>query len=92
MYSIAQLKELEEKDIQCVGLIRAVDTQKKEVPVPHDLQKVLTRYQDVFPKDLPNRLPPERKVDHALELDLGHSPPHRAPYKLGVTKMEELQK
>ena len=43
-------------------------------------EEVIQEFKDVFPDDLPNALPPRRDVDHKIELETGHSPPHRAPY------------
>src|SRR5919108_1537020 len=47
-----------------------------------EVRKILKEYQDVFPKALPNNLPPKRTVDHAIELVPGSEPPHRSVYRM----------
>jgi hypothetical protein len=55
------------------------------------VDKLLTEYKDVFPDDLPG-LPPEREVDHQIDLKPGTAPTSRAPYRLGLDELEELKK
>ena len=59
--------------------------------VPKCVEDVLKRYQDVLPEDLPNKLPPRRKVDHKIEVKLGTEPPSKAPYRLSQKELEELK-
>ena len=41
---------------------------------PH-IQGLLTEFQDVFPDELPAKLPPKRDVDHHITLEPGSAPP-----------------
>jgi hypothetical protein len=53
---------------------------------------LVDEFTDVFPDDLPNELPPKRNVDFAIELENGHTPPSRPPYRLGHRELAELKK
>ena len=55
------------------------------------LERLLRRYEDVFPEDLPAGLPPSRKVDHKIELQPGSQPYHRSPYRMSPKELEELK-
>ena len=57
-----------------------------------DLKAMFRDYDDLFPDDLPARLPPERSVDHEIRLEEGSSPPSRPAYRLPRPEMEELKK
>ena len=46
------------------------------------VQALLNEFSDVFLKDLPVGLPPQRQLDHRIELVPGAEPPHRAPYRM----------
>src|SRR6185312_13690730 len=55
-------------------------------------QAVYTEFADVFPDELPNKLPPSRTIDHAIELIPGAEPPSKSTYKLSYVEMNELKK
>ena len=57
-----------------------------------EAQKLLKRYGDVFPDDLPKGLPPKRDVDHRIELVDGAKPPSRPVYRMSPTELNELKK
>ena len=59
---------------------------------PDDLRALLQTYRDVFPVALPAGLPPERSVDHAIELEAGATPPSRPTYRMSFVEIEELDK
>ena len=46
--------------------------------VPKCVEDVLKRYQDVIPEDLPNELPPRRKVDHKIVVKPGTESPSKS--------------
>ena len=48
-----------------------------------DLKAMFRDYDDLFPDDLPARLPPERYVDHEIRLEEGSSPPSPAQARNG---------
>jgi hypothetical protein len=54
--------------------------------------RLLARYRDVFPEELPSGLPPSREVDHKIELTPGSVPPSRPIIRLSATELDELKK
>ena len=55
------------------------------------MQPILNEFSDIFPRDLPAGLPPQRDVDHHIELVPGAEPPHRAPYQMSPKGLDELK-
>ena len=55
-------------------------------------QRTLSSFRQVFPDELPPGLPPQREVDHRIELIPGSSPPSRPTFRLSATELEELKK
>ena len=53
---------------------------------------ILNEFKEVFPKVLSNQLPPQRNVDHAIDLIPGSEPPSRSTYRLSYVEMDELKK
>lgn len=56
------------------------------------LQALLAEYSDVFPKDLPAGLPPDRGEGHTITLEPGAVPPFKGMYRLSLPEREELDK
>lgn len=56
------------------------------------LDRVLKDYEDVFPDDLPAGLPPQRDVDHRIDLIPGVTPPARPAYRTSPADSLELKK
>ena len=56
-----------------------------------DLTTLIKEYQDIFPEKLPKGVPPEREVQHQIEIELGSKPPYRPPYRLGPAEQDELE-
>ena len=54
--------------------------------------RVLQKYKDVFPDDLPKELPPRRHIEHSIDLIPGSSPPSKQPYKMSPKELDELKK
>ncbi|KAK9113309.1 hypothetical protein Syun_020106 [Stephania yunnanensis] len=49
-------------------------------------------FNDVMPAELPKELPPQRVIDHEIELVPGSRPPAQAPYRIAPKELEELRK
>lgn len=47
---------------------------------------------DIMPSLLPKQLPPQRKVDHCIELVPGAKPPAMASYRMSPLELEELRR
>ena len=57
-----------------------------------DREKIIREFEDVFPDDLPSGLPPQREIDHRIELEPGQNPPSRPTYRMSQPEMDELKK
>ena len=57
-----------------------------------DLKQLLSRYNGVFPADLPAGLPPDRDVRHAIPLQAGSVPPTRRIYRLSAPERAEMER
>ena len=55
-----------------------------------DQYPVLSKFEDVFPKDFP-RLPPERELVFTIEIKPGAKPISKTMYRMTVPKLFELQ-
>ena len=60
--------------------------------VNDQLQGIISKYQDLFPAEMPSRLPPKRTVNHSIQLVEGTEPPSKPIYWLADTQLKELQK
>ena len=58
-----------------------------EIHVPPTVKVLMEAFEDVFPKDLPIKLPPIRDIQHAIDLEPGSTIPNRATYRM--TPMEK---
>ncbi|CAG8743053.1 17297_t:CDS:2, partial [Racocetra fulgida] len=59
---------------------------------PPEVQKILQDFGEVFPETLPNHLPSERTVDHAIDLVLGSKPPFCPIYRMSYEELDELKR
>ena len=55
------------------------------------LKTLLNEFKDVFPADLPQGLPPEHGMMHAIELAPGTKPLSRPPYRLSANEAREVE-
>ena len=57
-----------------------------------EIKKLLDKYEDVFPDELPKGLPPERvKGDFRIELKPRSSPVKKRLYRMCHTELEEVR-
>ena len=57
----------------------------------NETKQIVNEYIDVFPVDLPNGLPPERSIDHQIELVAGASPPYRPTFRMSPLELQEVK-
>lgn len=60
--------------------------------VPVDISKVMAKYTDLMPDELPKKLPPRPAVGHSIELERGKQPPAKAHYRLSGDELEDLKR
>ena len=59
--------------------------------VPSVAISLLREFEDVIPKDIPNGLPPLRRIKHQIDLIRGAAIPNQPAYKSNLEKTNELQ-
>ncbi|XP_075111308.1 uncharacterized protein LOC107772206 isoform X2 [Nicotiana tabacum] len=62
------------------------------IPFPSVASSLLQEFKDIFPEDVPNRLPPIRGIEHQIDLILGASIPNRLAYRSNPEETKELQR
>ena len=75
--------------------ISSIDNVNSESPESKKLQQVskevIDLYRDVFPSELPPGLPPQREIDHKIDLVPGAVPPSRPTYRMSGIELAELK-
>ena len=62
---------------------------------PQDYKKLnhlLGEYKDIFPKDLPMGLPPERDIEHSIKIMSNTKPINKPRYRLSYAKAAQVEK
>ena len=79
-----------------IGLVKEIEQtnneKNAEMNYCADSRAMLAEFSDVFPADLPLKLPPSRSVDHRIELEAGAVPPSKAAFRMSPTELDELKK
>jgi hypothetical protein len=55
-------------------------------------RELYEEFRDVFPEELPKRLPPQREIDHKIDLVEGSLPVSRPTYRMSPVELDELKK
>ena len=79
---LAMVRRNEENEQSANESIVTVNKDETKTEYPMQVQELLNEFSDVFQKELPTGLPPQRQLDHRIELVPRAEPPHRAPYHL----------
>jgi hypothetical protein len=86
---------VEKAGVDCFALF--LDSQRPPGPPSEESREcsnieIVKEFSDVFPEELPKTLPPERPVDHHIDLIPGSKPFSRAPYRLSKFETDEVEK
>ena len=55
-------------------------------------RRMIDEFRDVFPAELPYGLPPQREIDHKIELVPGSTPPSRPTFRMSAAELDELKR
>jgi hypothetical protein len=83
---VTELVPPEPKKGSCYQM--AIDSSEAD---PLEIIKVVSEFLDVFPEDLPG-MPPEQKVEFAIELLPGTAPISKRAYRVSGPELVELKK
>ena len=80
-------------DDQLFVIIPATEPPSNTVPTVNTVAAtILDEYRDVFPAELPAGLPPQRTIDHRIEVIPGSTPPSRPTYRMSDVELAEVKK
>jgi len=65
---------------------------RRASPYPFCILEVINKFSDILMDDLPTILPPNRYVDHRIEVHPRFAPPIKAPYRLNQKELEEFKR
>jgi hypothetical protein len=68
------------------------NTNDLDSAIPSVAVSLMQEFDDVFPEDIPNGLPPLRGIEHQIDLVPGALIPNHPTYKSNPEKMKELQR
>ncbi|KAG7536795.1 Ribonuclease H-like superfamily [Arabidopsis suecica] len=85
------LEECESTDV-VYFLLLASSTSSLVPTAPTAFLKLLTEFQDVFPSELPNGLPPLRDIQHCIDLVPNSALPNRPHYRMSPRENDKLRR
>ena len=68
------------------------NTNQLETSLPSSIVSLLQEFEDVFPEEIPNGLPPIRGIEHQIDFVPGATIPNRPAYRSNPEETKELQK
>lgn len=60
--------------------------------LPSSISSLLQDFEDVFPENIPNGLPPLRGIEHQIDFVPGSQIPNRPAYRSNPEETKELQR
>ena len=81
-----------EKGAPFVILATKEITKESNTAIPSEVTPLIAEFADVFPEDLPDKLPPMRDIQHAIDLVPGASLPNLPHYRMNPTEHVELKR
>ena len=90
---VREINQVKEGDVVYLCYLNPVTMHPNEQVTNDPLTKELIQeYKDVFPEDLPKTLPPQRDIDHRIELEPNAIPPSKNSYPMSAKELDELRK
>ncbi|XP_074265839.1 uncharacterized protein LOC141588290 [Silene latifolia] len=86
----AMIQELKQEQPVLILMSKEV-TEKKGSKMHAEIEPLIQKFRDVFPKELPSGLPPLRGIEHHIDLVPGSVLPNRPSYKSDQVATKELQ-
>lgn len=86
-YEVYSVKIQDVSRSACIAHTEAQGPNSRQGASDERLDAILENYAYLFRQDLPNGLPPERKVDHAIETQPDAKPPHRPLFQLSPAEL-----
>ena len=71
---------------------KVIITSTKFSDLPIEIKEMLDSYCDIIVDDLPDELPPIRKITHHIDLIPGENLPNKAAYTMTPTENEVIRK
>ena len=71
---------------------KVVLTSTKISDLPIEIQEMLDNYCDIVVDDLPDELPPVRKINHQIDFIPSSNLPNKAAYRMTPTENEEIRR
>ena len=68
------------------------NTNQLDTSLPNSIVSLLQQFEDVFPEEIPNGLPPIRGIEHQIDFVPGATIPNRPAYRSNLEETKELQK
>ena len=93
--SLISSKEIEKKVIngtQIIILVAREVAKESQEMIPRAVTLIITNFADVFPKDLPNQLPPIWNIQHAIDLVPGATLSNLSHNQMNLMEHAELQR
>lgn len=84
------------KNVRMTGayfaLISREVPERKPTRQAREVDLLLSEYANVTPEDLPSGLPPNRGIDHNIDLIPGSILPNQAAYRMSPTESDEMNR
>jgi hypothetical protein len=90
--SIQQIKRIIRRQQMKCMVLASIDSTPSSSSSDAEAQSILSDFSDVFPPELPSHLPPQRDVDHRIELTQTSPPTLRSVYRMSPAELDELKK
>ena len=84
------LKGMKHEHICFSIILKDIKEEVEEVLV--EVADILGEFSNIVLDNVPNRLPPMRKISHQMDLVLGASFPNKVAHRMTPTKSEELNR